>query len=134
MRHPNFVKDALLDVTQISVANANRNGSGTTVAISTGVAGGKRISGIRVTPEGTVTQGMIRIYVKVGAGVARLYDEKVVEANAVGATVPVEPIDFVFPDGFNLPDETYALHASTERGENFNVFVHGGGYGTPIEG
>lgn len=128
-----------IDVSQISTANTNRDGSGTTVEIAAGpttaaASGvGKRILGVTVYATGTTTAGMIRFFLSVDGGTTkRLVDEIVVSAVTVGASTPAWSGSAASLIGLVLPGQvsasTQKLYASTEKAETFNVVVYGATY------
>jgi hypothetical protein len=128
MQSANFSGDPFLAWAALSVANANRDGTtGTYVLITTGIKGGRRVNGVRITPLGNTAAGMIRFFLKPPGGSLEFYHEVEVLANVPTATAPVQPIDVDFPRGLNLP-LNWELHASTQNGETFNVFADGGDY------
>lgn len=128
-----------IDVSQISTANTNRDGSGTTVEIAAGpttasASGvGKRIVGVLVQATGTTTAGTIRFFISVDGGTTkRLIEEVIVSAITVGASTPAWSASVPGLVGVVLPGQvssnTQKLYASTEKGETFNVIVYGATY------
>lgn len=126
-----------IDVSQISTANANRDGTGTLVEIAAGpvtTAGngvGKRIMAITICATGTTTAGAIRIFITPDNGTTkRLLDEFAVPAITASATQPAYSMvvslfkDLILPGG-NGTVANYRLYASTEKAETFNIIVHG---------
>ena len=128
-----------IDVSQISTANTNRDGSGTTVEIAAGpttAAGsgvGKRITGVQIQATGTTTQGMVRFFISVDGGTTkRLIEEIPVSAITPSSTTAAFATTVPGLIGCVLPGQvsanTQKLYASTHNAETFNVIVFGATY------
>lgn len=128
-----------IDVSQLTTANTNRDGSGTTVEIAAGpttASGsgvGKRIVGVVVKATGTTTLGMIRFFLSVDGGTTkRLVDEVAVAAVTASATqaawsgIAPNLSQIILPG--QVSSNTQKLYASTEKSETFNVIVYGATY------
>lgn len=125
---PNFSATPRTAVGQVSVANANRDGTGTVVTIFTAGASGSRVDAVTVEAIVTTTAGMVRLFLHDGTN-ARLFDEIAVSAVTPSGTVAafrqqnvyslVQPI--MLPNG-------WSVRAATNNAETFNVFVHGGDF------
>lgn len=111
-------------VAQISTANANRDGTGTLGTVITAGASGSRVDTVTVKATGTVTNGMVRLFVHDGTN-ARLYTEVPVVATTPSASAPTFEtgirLDLVLP-------VNYSLRASTEAAETFNIIAVGGDF------
>lgn len=127
---PVFVKAATNDVAQVTVANANRDGTGTLVTVSAGLADGKRINVVRIKAIVTTTAGMIRLYYSPDTGTTnRLIGEVVVPAITVAAGVAGFEADWTPPGGFLiLVGAAQLLRASTHNAEAHNLLASGGDY------
>jgi hypothetical protein len=122
---PTYVETAKVWQQQILTGNTNRDGAtGTYGTIVTAGSGGSRLTGGRIEGVGTVTAGMIRLFVSDGTN-TRLYDERPVTATTPSGTVPGWQDDFSFPESFTL-QSGWSLKASTNNAETFNVFAYGG--------
>ena len=71
---------------QISVANTNRNGTGTLVTIFTGATNGSRVDDIYIVATGTTTAGVVRLFISDGSNI-RLWQEILVTAITPSTTV-----------------------------------------------
>lgn len=118
-------------VGQVSVANTNRDGTGTITTIFSAGANGSRIDAIDLKAVGTTTAGMIRLFIHDGAD-ARLLTEVPVTAITPSATLPsweaqlnTNSMSQVLP--IILPTN-YSLRASTEKAETFNIIAQGGDF------
>lgn len=130
----NFAASPRVGLGQVSVANANRDGSGTLATIFSGGANGSLVDKVTAKATGTTTAGMIRYYLHDGTN-ARLIYEKTVDAITPSAivaawteTAPVVEVggsNDVFP--LMVPNG-YSLRASTEKGETFNICAQGGDF------
>lgn len=110
----------------LSVANTARDGTGTTAIVVTGAATpGTRLDKIRIVGVGTVTAGMIRLFLNDGT-TKRLLREIPVVATTPSASVEGFSYDYTLGDGLVLPSATWTLLASTHNAETFNVFAFGG--------
>jgi len=115
----------------LSVANTNRDGTGTLAIVLTAGANGSRIDALVLQATGTTTGGMIRLFVHDGTN-ARLYAEVPVQAATPGGTVAAwtarlntntatQFLPLIIPSG-------YSLRASTNNAETFNVIALGGDF------
>jgi hypothetical protein len=107
-------------VGQVSVANTNRDGTGTLATIFTAGSSGSRIDDIKIQATGTTTAGVVRLFVHDGTN-ARLLAENLVTAVTPSTTVEAWSTTLlnqaiVLPNG-------WSLRASTNNGETFNVLV-----------
>jgi len=118
-------------VKQVSVANTNRDGTGTIATIFSAGANGSRIDAIDLKAVGTTTAGMIRLFIHDGTN-ARLLTEVPVLALTPSATLPSweaqlntnsmsQVLPLVLPTG-------YSLRAATNNAETFNVIALGGDF------
>ena len=109
---------------KISVANANRDGTGAVVPLfSAAGANGSRLDAIQIKAQGTTTAGTIRLYLN---GV--LFDEVSVPATILNPIFsPTWAAVYVPPTTYNLagPD---VISASTVNGEQFNLCAFGWDY------
>lgn len=126
---PQFAAVPLLDIAQISAANANRDGTGTTVLVASGTAAGKRIERVLIKGAGpSSTAGMVRFYLSLDSGATkRLIAE--VPVGAVSPSANVATFSAYCPElaGLKLPAVATQLLASTHYGEAFNIIVESGG-------
>lgn len=111
-------------VAQVSVANTNRDGTGTVATILAGVALGRYIRKITVKAVATSTAGMVRLYFYDGTN-TRLIREVAVSAITASASVKTfeEEILFSDLDAPILVGTTQELRASTHNAETFNIHV-----------
>lgn len=118
-------------VGQVSVANTNRDGTGTIVTVFSAGASGSRIDAIDLKAVGTTTAGMIRLFIHDGVN-ARLLTEVPVMAITPSGTLPsweaqlntntmTQVLPLVLPTG-------YSLRAATNNAETFNVIALGGDF------
>lgn len=109
----------------VSVANANRDGTGTIVTVATAGSAGGRVDRLRIQALGTTTAGMVRLYESVDNGVTnRLIAEVPVTAVTPSGSVAAFTADVTTP--IILPPNAL-LRASTNNGESFTVAVLEGG-------
>ena len=130
----NFAATPRVGLGQLTVANTNRDGSGTVVTIFTAGASGSRIDKITAKAAGTTTAGIIRFYIHDGTNY-RLLTELAVTAiipsgtvlawvgsvlNAEGALVS-DVLPLILPTG-------YSLRAAPHLAETFNIIAQGGDF------
>ena len=135
---PQYAADPVIGFNQVSVANTNRDGTGTLASLVTGRAPGTRIDRLKVKAVGTTTAGMIRIFHRTtgltlnadgtvasfAAPTARLVAELSVSAITPSGTVQSFEGEILLPADFVM-GEFESLHAATQNAETFNVFVIG---------
>jgi len=121
---PQWAGTPRLSGCKISTANTARDGSGTLGTVIIAEAAGTRVDLLSIKAQGTVTNGMIRVFV---------------EANATKFLVTEVPVIATTPSGevstfetmvvLELPMQANAkLLASTEKAEAFDVFVVAGDF------
>jgi hypothetical protein len=130
-KDPSFTAFPHIGAVVASVANTNRDGTGTLATVLTApaaggaLAGGSRVERVCVSALGTTTDGMVRLFIDTGA--ARFpYKEIEVSAIVPSAVVrafhiEVECDDLVLPAG-------WSLKASTHNAESFSVIALGGDF------
>ena len=127
----NYASTPKCGVGQVSVANTNRDGTGTIVTVFSAGASGSRIDAIDLKAVGTTTAGMIRLFIHDGTN-ARLLTEVPVTAITPSGTLPsweaqlntntmTQVLPLVLPTG-------YSLRAATNNAETFNVIALGGDF------
>lgn len=107
-------------VAQVTTANTNRNGTGTIVTVFTAGSSGSRIDDISIDATGTVTAGVVRLFINDGS-TSYLWQEILVTATTPSTTVAVWSYTLlnqalVIPSG-------WSLRASTNNAETFNIIV-----------
>jgi hypothetical protein len=104
----------------ISVANTNRNGTGTLVTVFTAGSSGSRVDDIWIVAAGAVTAGVVRLYINDGSA-SRLWQEVMVTATTPSTTVQVFNTA-LFNQALILPTG-WSLQAAPNNAETFNVLV-----------
>lgn len=131
---PIFTKAPIIGQAEISVANTNRDGTGTIVSVQSGLTDGVRIDQIEVKAEGTTTAGIVRLFISFDSGTTwHLWREIVVTALTPSATVlafsaKIDLTTVLNDPPLNLADSTVVLGAAPEKAETFNVFARGGSF------
>jgi hypothetical protein len=105
---------------QVSAANTNRNGTGTIVTVFTAGANGSRIDDIYITATGTVTAGVVRLYLNDVTN-TYLWKENLVTAVTPSTTVAV--FQTVLLNQALILQSGWSLRASTNNAETFNIQV-----------
>jgi len=126
---PTYASTVRAAIKAISVANTNRDGSGTIVDVLSAGTSGTRIDRVEAVARGATTAGVVRLYISDGSTYF-LFEEILVTAITPSASVavwsaasvrvtPTKPL--WLPNG-------YKLAAAPNNGENFNVTAVGGDY------
>jgi hypothetical protein len=132
-----FVAAPVIDIAQVTTANANRDGTGTTVLVCSGptfAAGtgvGKRITRGIIQGVTANTAGVIRFFLSNDGGSNKsLYVEKAVPAYTFSGTSPGIRTDVPELVGLVLPGVSGAnasqLYASTQTSHTFNIIIESG--------
>lgn len=127
---PQYAATPKVGLGQVSVANTNRDGTGTIATIFTAGASGSRIDQIRVHSVAATTAGMIRLFIHDGTN-AHLWKEILVSAITPGASTPAWAATLAVPTDLELPlvlPAGYSLRAATDNAETFNVICVGGDF------
>jgi hypothetical protein len=120
---PQFASGPKLGIATVSTANTNLNGSGTLATVLSAGTGGTKIIEVTVQAAGTVTSGMVRLFVFDGT-TNYLFDEIPVSAAIPSASSTAYRTYRIY-DNFVLPSG-YSLRASTSNAETFNIMAWGG--------
>lgn len=126
---PIFVQAPKCAIGSLATANTNRDGSGTIATIYTAGSSGSRIDHIDIQSYGTVTAGVIRLYIHDGS-TAFLWKEILVAATTPSATVAAwsSTVDCSLAANLLVLPNLYSLRASTNNTENFRVLAFGGDF------
>lgn len=126
---PIFAGSPRMAAGQVSVANTNRDGTGTVVTIFSAGPNGSRIDGIDIVATVTTTAGVIRLFIHDGTNY-RLWKEILVTAITPSASVAVfmSHIDLSDPDDTLQLPVGFSLRAATHNAEAINVIAYGGDY------
>ncbi len=121
---PSFANVPRIGLAQVSVANANRDGTtGTYVDVITGGTNGTKISEIVTEATVTTTAGMVRLFITDGT-TTRMFDEIAIAAATVSATVRANRVSTLYAN-LILPNASWRILASTEQGQAINIFALG---------
>ncbi len=125
---PIFTLTPVLATAQVSVANANRDGTGTIVDVVTGGTNGTRIHKIEIVATVTTTAGMVRLFIYNGS-TTKLWREVAISAVTVSATVAAftATIELLGERALLLPSG-HKIQAATEKAEAINVIANGGDF------
>lgn len=109
------------NLSQVTVANTARDGTGTLVTILTAPATGSRIDAIVFNAPSTVTTGMLRMFITIGAN-TRLLDEINVVATTPSASVKAWRVVYI-PQVPLVLESAAVLKFSSENAETFNAVL-----------
>lgn len=132
-----FVAAPVIDIAQVTTANPNRNGTGTTVLVCSGPTFGadegigKRITRGVIQGITANSAGVVRFFLSNDSGASKsLYLEKVVTATAFASSSPSYRSDIPELVGLVLPGATGSdlnqLYASTQNADTFNIIIESG--------
>ena len=125
---PQFTATINSQVSQVSVANTARDGTGTLVDIFTPGANGSRVDQILISTTGTTTSGVIRLFYHDGTN-SRLIKEILVSAIVPSTTLAAWADDILLSsEGYYKIETSHKLQASTNNAEVFNILAIGGDY------
>jgi hypothetical protein len=126
---PGYANSPKHSCAQLSVANANRDGTGDIQIVFTAATAGSRIDTVHIKAVGTTTAGMVRLYLYDGT-YTRLWAEVPIGAVTPSATVPAFDTNLNSQQHPDLLPLLLAngqkLQASTEKAEVINVLVTNG--------
>lgn len=128
---PSYAASPKVGLGQVTVANPNRDGTGTLATIFTAGTNGSRVDSLALKATVTTTAGAVRLFLHDGTS-ARLLTEVPVLAVTPSATIPAweaqlstnsmsQVLPIILPTG-------YSLRASTEKAEAINVIAVGGNF------
>ena len=126
---PQFTTYPNIGLARLSVANPNRDGTGTIVTLASTGTSGSRFDHVDVQATGTVTAGAVRLFIYNGSSYA-LFRETTVTPTTPSSTVQAWNSTWNFSTQNNdliLPP-AYGLGASTNNPEGFNVWAFGGDF------
>lgn len=106
----------------ISTANSNLDGTGTLGTVLTAASNGTLVKRITIKAQGTVTQGMVRLFVYDGSSNTRLIEEVLIPAITQGSTEM--SFEQTIECNYRL-QSGYILKAATQNAETFNVIAEG---------
>lgn len=119
----NFAASPRAAQAQISTANTARDGTGTIATVMAGGASGSRVDDLRIQATGTVTAGVVRLWLSLDNGTTnRLLREILVPATTPSVSVEAWSTE-LRELALLLPDANALLRASTNNAEAFNVLV-----------
>lgn len=118
---PAFFSNPVTAAIQISTANTARDGTGTIATLITGVAAGTLVDDLVLCAAGTVTNGVIRLWLHDGTN-ARLIREILVTSTVPSATVAAWQM-LLSDLGIILANTSWSLRVSTHNAEVFNIAI-----------
>lgn len=119
---PQFASSPKVGIGSLSSSNTNLNGSGTLVTVFSAGASGSKINEVVVQATGTVTAGIVRIFVHDGTS-GYLFDEFPITATIPSSSSSAFRLNRIY-DNLVIPTG-YSLRATTANAETFNVLVWG---------
>lgn len=115
-------KDAAV---RIATANTARDGTGTIGTLYTAGVNGSFLKGIRMQSEGTVSAGVIRVFIQsAGVGNNELIKEQLVTSTTPSTTVEAWSAEWFPPAGIVLGASS-VLKVSTHVAETFSCHAEG---------
>lgn len=134
-----YATTPIVEYAQVTTANTNRDGTGTTVLVCSGPSSaqgagvGKRIARVVIKATGNTSAGMIRFYISLDGGTTKRLLTEVSVAN-VTASGTVLSWSGIAPDlegvvlQGQVASQSCQLYASTVVGETFNIIVYSATY------
>lgn len=123
--NPIFALTQHVSLGEISVANTNRDGTGTIVDVFASTSFGSRPRAIKIIAKGTTTAGLINLFIYNGTAY-KFWTQIAVTGIAPDATTKAWE-GYVDPDELELLDlqTTWKIGAAPTKAELFNVFAYG---------
>jgi hypothetical protein len=110
---------------EISIANTNRDGTGTIVNLFTAGTGGSRLERITICATGTTTDGMIRFYLFDGTN-TDLWLE--VSVTAITPSTTVKSFYSQLGSLSFILSNSKSIRVSTNNAESFRIIAEGGDF------
>ena len=126
---PQFTATPRVGLAQITVANANRDGTGTLVDIITGGSNGTRIEHVDICAAGNVSSGVVRLFIHDGTD-TRLWKEILATTTTPSTTTAtwMYSLDTSTLGRVLILPSGWILRASTNNAETYNVMAVGGDF------
>lgn len=121
---PQFASSPVNSAISISVANPNRDGTGTVGTLYTAPANGARIDDINIKATVTTTAGTVRLFLHDGTNYY-LWKEISIPAITASATSPTFEL-CLYNLGLVL-ESGWSIRAATEKAERFDLVITRGG-------
>lgn len=131
---PVFTRTPVVARGALTLANPNRDGTGTIVTITNGGTDGVRIDQIEIIATATTTAGMVRLFLSLDSGATWfMWREVPVTAIVPSASLQAFQAEINLSAALddpplNLADTTVRLGAAPHNAETFNVIARGGSY------
>lgn len=126
---PLFTLTPKIGMGQVTVANTNRDGTGTLVSIITGGTNGTRVDHVTMKATGTTAAGMLRLFIYDGVSVTELHYEQPTIGITPTGTIAAENYTWIPPGGNGLVlPSGYILKAAPNNAETWNFQAHAGDY------
>lgn len=122
---PIFITSLRTEAANLSVANPNRDGTGTVATVFTAGASGSKVIKISVKFTVSNTTGMIRLFLHDGS-TYYLWQELTVDATITASATVAAFYKEITPD--LILETGWSLRASTEKAESSNIVITGGDY------
>lgn len=124
--NPIFTITPNIGIVTISVANTNRDGTGTFGTIISSGNNGTRIDRVEIAAIGTTTNNVVRLFLDNGS-TKKLEKEILVNAITPGTLTTVFLGTINYPNGLVLPSGWF-LDASTNASESYNIIAFAGDF------
>lgn len=121
---PQFATSPINAAVSVSVANPNRDGTGTVGTLYTAPAGGARIEEISIKATVTTTAGMVRLWLHDGT---TYYFWKEVLVPAITASATVASFEAVLGGLGLILENGWSIRAATEQAQRFDLVITRGG-------
>jgi hypothetical protein len=123
---PSFANTPRSAQATLSAANTGRDGTGTVVTVFSAGASGSVVNLVRAVAGGTVTAGVVRIFMHNGSAYF-LLKELIIPATTPSTSVETYSFDYQPVVPLQLPSG-WSIRCSTNNAETFYVTVNGADY------
>ena len=122
MAAPKYPQSDVVGSAVLSVANANRDGTGTLGTVVTGTAAGVNVQAIGIAATGNTTEGMIRFFLDDSSTKKFIGEIQVAARTPTAVQVTAVMGVFQVPLPYQkLRSANDFIKASTEKGETFHL-------------
>lgn len=112
---------------QVTVANTNRDGTGTLATLWASGASGSQLFKVALIVPATATADVVRLFWTNGAD-TKLWKEIAVPAQTISGTAAATTQEIVIVNTPEVYPTGWTLSASTHNGQATNLFAFGGDY------
>lgn len=123
---PSFISTPRIGFCAVTTANTALDGTGSPVALITGVAAGTRVLEIDIQCSATSAAGLVNIFLSTDGGTTKSLFDQITVTAATGSTTVKENRNSATYANLILQNASSILYATTTITQNINVFALAG--------